>query len=142
MIGGQLLDLDAEGRDLDLAELEAVHRGKTGVLIAAAARVGGMAAGATEPQLAALTDYGHSLGLAFQITDDLLDVTATSERLGKTAGRDAERGKRTYPALLGVRGAADRAAHLVDDACAAVAGAGLRADRLTRLARFAIMREA
>lgn len=141
MIGGQLLDLQPHGDDFELGDLECIHRGKTGALIAAAASIGGMAAGASERQLAALSSYGHAIGLAFQIADDVLDVTSTSDRLGKTAGRDAALGKRTYPALLGVQSAIDRASCLVDDAREALEQSGLDAAYLQRLAKFVILRE-
>lgn len=141
MIGGQLLDLESHGADFSLADLERIHHGKTGALIAAAVRIGGLAAGASARQLGALGNYGHAIGLAFQIADDVLDVTGTSARLGKTAGRDAALGKQTYPALLGVEGALGRAAALVADACGAVEAAGLDGARLQGLAKFVILRE-
>lgn len=141
MIGGQLLDLESHGVDFGLPELERIHRGKTGELIAASVKMGGIAAGAAEPKLAALARFGHAIGLAFQIADDVLDVTATSDQLGKTAGRDAALGKQTYPALLGVEGALARASALVTDACGAVRASGLESDRLQQLAKFVILRE-
>ncbi|MGI9140695.1 MAG: polyprenyl synthetase family protein [Gemmatimonadaceae bacterium] len=141
MIGGQLLDLASHADDFGLADLERIHRGKTGELIAASVRIGGLAAGAREPQLAALARFGHAVGLAFQIADDVLDVTSTSDRLGKTAGRDAALGKQTYPALLGVEGALARASELIADACDAVQASGLDSARLQRLAKFVILRE-
>ncbi|HEX3157893.1 MAG TPA: polyprenyl synthetase family protein [Gemmatimonadaceae bacterium] len=140
MIGGQQLDLDAEGRTLPLPELERVHRLKTGALIAASARLGGMAARAPERALDALTRYGAAIGHAFQIADDVLDVTATSDELGKTAGRDKLLQKSTYPSLLGVDGAVDRARRLVEEACGALDSAGLLTPHLERLARFSITR--
>lgn len=140
MIGGQLLDLEGEGRSLSLEELEQIHRRKTGALIAAAVRLGGLAAGAGEPALAALARYGEGVGLAFQIADDVLDVTASTMQLGKTAGRDAALGKSTYPALMGVEGARDRARALVDDACGALAGQGLLTPTLEGIARFTVDR--
>jgi geranylgeranyl pyrophosphate synthase len=125
MIGGQLLDLEGEGKPLSLGDLEQIHRAKTGALVSAAALIGGLAAGATESVVQALARYGAALGLAFQIADDVLDVTGSTEVLGKTAGRDAELRKSTYPTLLGVAGATSRAEALVDDGCAALADAGL-----------------
>src|SRR6476469_2981852 len=116
MIGGQLLDLEAEGVSLRLDELERVHRAKTGALIVAAARVGARGARATDRELEAVERYGAAIGLAFQIMDDVLDVTATTDVLGKTAGRDAALRKSTYPALLGTAGATQRAAALIADA--------------------------
>jgi geranylgeranyl pyrophosphate synthase len=140
MIGGQLLDLEGEGLVLSLEELERIHRAKTGALIMASAVVGGMAAGAPADQLAALRRYGSAVGLAFQIADDVLDVTATTDELGKTAGRDLALQKSTYPALLGVEGAVRRAGALVDEACAALDAVGLLTAPLEQLARFAIER--
>ncbi|MDA1081867.1 MAG: polyprenyl synthetase family protein [Gemmatimonadetes bacterium] len=140
MIGGQLLDLLAEGRSLDAAALEHVHRLKTGALICASVRIGGLAAGASEPIMEALGRYGEAVGLAFQIADDLLDVTATTSQLGKTAGKDAAHGKSTYPAVLGVDGARARAVDLADEACRALSDAGIRSAQLDYLARFAVAR--
>ncbi|MDX6444844.1 MAG: geranylgeranyl diphosphate synthase, type [Blastocatellia bacterium] len=102
MVAGQAHDLDAESHDVTNDELERIHHRKTGALIRAAARCGGMIAGVNEPELAALTEYATNLGLLFQITDDLLDVTATAEDLGKTPGKDARSRKATYPSLYGI----------------------------------------
>jgi geranylgeranyl pyrophosphate synthase len=124
MIGGQLLDLEGEGRVLDAAALERIHRAKTGALIRASVALGGVAASATGARIAALESFGEAVGLAFQIADDVLDVTATTDRLGKTAGRDLALHKGTYPALLGVAGATARAGTLVDEGCAALARRG------------------
>jgi geranylgeranyl pyrophosphate synthase len=127
MIGGQWRDLEAEGETLTLEALEQVHRAKTGALIAAAAVIGGVAAGALENTQNALERYGADLGLAFQIVDDVLDVTSTTAQLGKTAGRDAVMAKSTYPGLLGVAGATAMAERLVQTGCHALE----RADILT-----------
>jgi farnesyl diphosphate synthase/geranylgeranyl diphosphate synthase type II len=140
MIGGQLLDLEGEGLALSLAELERIHRAKTGALIRAALRIGGVAAGAREDAMAAFDRYGSAVGLAFQIADDVLDVTSTTDQLGKTAGRDVELNKSTYPALLGVAGAVERAEALADDACQALAEVGLLTPALDHLARFVVAR--
>jgi geranylgeranyl pyrophosphate synthase len=140
MVGGQYLDLRWEGRAPSLETLERIHRGKTGSLIAAAAQVGGLSAGATPLQLEALESYGHALGLAFQIVDDVLDVTATSDQLGKTAGKDAAAAKATYPALLGIEGARRRAARIVSDGCDRLAAAGLSTPELEEIARFTLAR--
>ena len=102
MVAGQALDLDAESREITKAELERVHHRKTGALIRTAARCGAIIAGASESELRAITDYASNLGLLFQITDDLLDVTATAADLGKTPGKDARSRKATYPALYGM----------------------------------------
>ena|SRR5205823_12335323 len=102
MVAGQALDLEAESRDVNGDELETIHHQKTGALIRAAARCGTMIAGANEKELEAITTYATNLGLLFQITDDLLDVTATAEDLGKTPGKDARAQKATFPALYGI----------------------------------------
>jgi len=141
MIGGQLLDLESEGKTLDVDGLERIHRGKTGALIRASALIGGMAARATEAQRRALAEYGEAIGLAFQIADDVLDITQTTERLGKTAGRDLDLNKVTYPALLGVVAAAKRAKSLVDGACGVLQNVGLLTRELETLARFVVERE-
>ena len=140
MVGGQLLDLEGEGSSLSIEQLERIHCAKTGALISASARIGGIAAGAGPIVLDALTAYGNAIGLAFQIADDVLDATSTTAALGKTAGRDVELGKSTYPMLLGVDGAIERAAALVDDACTALERAGLSTETLEMLARYAIAR--
>jgi geranylgeranyl pyrophosphate synthase len=110
MVAGQALDLDAESREVSGEELERIHHRKTGALIRAAARCGAMIAGANEADLAAITEYATNLGLLFQITDDLLDVTATAEDLGKTPGKDARSSKATFPALYGIEATRERLA--------------------------------
>lgn len=140
MIGGQLLDLEAEGVHLTLDALERVHRLKTGALIMASVTLGARAARASTARREALARYGAAIGLAFQIADDVLDVTATTDELGKTAGRDLALHKSTYPALLGVEGAIERAVALVEDGCAALADEGLLTTTLEQLARFIVER--
>jgi farnesyl diphosphate synthase/geranylgeranyl diphosphate synthase type II len=140
MIGGQLLDLEGEGAPLTLAELERVHRMKTGALINASVRIGGLAARANAATLAAFESYGSAVGLAFQIADDVLDVTSTTDELGKTAGRDAALQKSTYPALMGLAGARERAEALCEDACRALRAAGIESAQLESLARFVVSR--
>jgi farnesyl diphosphate synthase/geranylgeranyl diphosphate synthase type II len=141
MIGGQLLDLDSEGQVLDLDGLEQIHQGKTGALIRVSALLGGMAARGSDVQLYALIEFGEAIGLAFQIADDVLDITSTTERLGKTAGRDLDLHKVTYPSLLGLEPAAERAERLVDQGLAALERAGLLTRELDTLARFVVERE-
>lgn len=102
MVAGQALDLEAESREVTSDEVSRIHSHKTGAVIYTAARAGALIAGANKDQLDAITDYGINLGLLFQITDDLLDVTATAEELGKTPGKDARARKATYPALYGI----------------------------------------
>jgi geranylgeranyl diphosphate synthase type II len=141
MIGGQLLDLLAEGQDLSLAELERVHRAKTGTLISASARIGALGAGVSEPLLAAFTAFGDALGLAYQIADDVLDVTGTSDQLGKTAGKDVANLKSTYPLVMGIEEARKRAYALVDEACGAMSAVGRLTPDLERLARHVVERQ-
>jgi geranylgeranyl diphosphate synthase type II len=141
MVGGQVSDLEAEGRSIGPDELVSMHRRKTGALLTAALRVGGLAAGADQAQLDALDAYGRAVGLAFQIADDLLDVTGTQEVLGKTAGRDSDLAKATFPALLGVEEARRRAVTEVNSALAAIEAAGLSSRELEALARFTIERD-
>jgi geranylgeranyl diphosphate synthase, type II len=140
MIGGQLLDLEGEATALDLEQLERIHHAKTGELIRASVRLGGMAARAPDDRIAALDRYGRDIGLAFQIADDLLDVTATSDQIGKTAGRDHALKKSTYPGLLGVEGSRRRAVALVEDGCEALRAAGLLTPDFERLARYIVER--
>ena len=140
MIGGQLLDLEGEARALTLAELERIHNAKTGALICAAVRIGGIAARASDERIEAFGVYGRAIGLAFQIADDVLDVTETSDVLGKTAGRDLVLQKSTYPALLGIEGAKARASALVDEGCSALKAAGLLTPQLEHLARYVVAR--
>lgn len=141
MVGGQLLDLEGEGLALDLAALERIHRCKTGALIEASTRIGALAAGAAPTLLDAFGAYGAAVGLAFQIADDVLDVTATTDQLGKTAGKDAQFRKSTYPALLGVEGARARAEALVQEGCAALRARGVLSPELERLARLVVDRQ-
>ncbi|MEO7039513.1 MAG: polyprenyl synthetase family protein [Gemmatimonadaceae bacterium] len=140
MVGGQLLDLEGEGSSLSIDQLERIHSAKTGALISASARIGGIAAGANAAGLDALTAYGDAIGLAFQIADDVLDATSTTAALGKTAGRDVALRKSTYPMVLGVDSAIERAASLVEEACDALERAKLRTPILEMLARYAIAR--
>ncbi|HKP29273.1 MAG TPA: farnesyl diphosphate synthase [Gemmatimonadales bacterium] len=140
MVGGQWLDLAAEGRDLTATQLAEIHRGKTGALIRACCELGGMAAGADSAQMAALTAFGQEVGLAFQVADDLLDATGSSEELGKTAGRDALLAKSTYVSLLGVEGARVEASRLVALAIARLQHSGLETEPLSELAGFIITR--
>ena len=140
MIGGQLRDLAGEGLSLSLEEREEIHRAKTGALIVASLRIGALAAGASSAELAALERYGRAIGLAFQIMDDVLDVTSTTNALGKTTGRDATLRKSTYPALLGVDGAQVRARALIDGGLGALAEQKLLTQELSQIANFMVTR--
>ena len=136
MVGGQLLDLEGEGNRLGVVELEQVHRAKTGALITAALVIGGIAGGAGNRQLGALGAAGDCLGLSFQIADDVLDATESSEALGKTAGADAALAKSTYASVLGVAPARARSQSLVEVAMSHLDSAGLKTENLQSLAHF------
>jgi farnesyl diphosphate synthase/geranylgeranyl diphosphate synthase type II len=141
MVGGQWLDLEAERRELDLGGLVQVHRGKTGALIKASCALGGIAAKAEEAQVEALRRFGADVGLAFQVADDVLDVTGTSEDLGKTAGKDVATAKSTYVRLLGVEGARTEAQRLASTAVEHLRSAGVDATALGELARYIVERD-
>ena len=141
MIGGQVVDLEAEHSQPDLATLEYIHRSKTAALISASVVSGGLYAGADDEAVGALRGFGHSIGLAFQIVDDVLDVTQTSEQLGKTAGKDTAAEKATYPALFGVDESLRKAGVLVNSALVSLDGFGERAEALKELARFLVERK-
>ena len=142
MAAGQAIDLGAVGAPMDLAALQAMHQHKTGALIRAAVRLGALVAvDESDPRVAALDRYASAMGLAFQIHDDVLDVTGDTQTLGKTSGADARRDKPTYPALLGVAQAQRRARDLLDEALAALEPLGEAGQPLTALARFMIDRD-
>jgi geranylgeranyl pyrophosphate synthase len=140
MVGGQWLDLEAERRSLNLEELTAVHRGKTGALIRAACSLGGLAAEASPEKIEALAAFGGDIGLAFQVADDVLDATGTSDELGKTAGRDAALAKSTYVGLLGVEGARREAARLAEQAISHLEKGGVPSGALGALAQYIVTR--
>jgi geranylgeranyl diphosphate synthase, type II len=142
MIGGQVNDIEGERRHPTAVLLESIHRAKTGALLRASVRMGAIYAGANEDELAALSEFGEHIGLAFQIVDDVLDVEAPSESLGKTAGKDQAQQKITFPAVYGL----DRSREMAEDerhrALAALAPFDDRADRLRQLADFIVKRKA
>jgi geranylgeranyl pyrophosphate synthase len=140
MVGGQWLDLEAERRTLSLSELIGVHRGKTGALIRAACVLGGIAAGADPEEMDGLTAFGEDIGLAFQIADDVLDATGTSEELGKPAGRDAELKKSTYVVLCGIDGARREAERLAQSAVSHLDRAAIPSGTLGALAGYIVSR--
>jgi geranylgeranyl diphosphate synthase type II len=142
MVAGQALDLDAESREVTNAELERIHHRKTGALIRAAARCGAIIAGAGGRELEAVTEYAINLGLLFQITDDLLDVTATAEDLGKTPGKDARSRKATYPALYGIEATRAQLESVHRAACNALAGISPPTQLLRSIADFIRERQA
>ena len=141
MIGGQVVDLEAERTKPDAETLEYIHRSKTAALITASVVTGGIYARASAEQVGQLRDFGQAIGLAFQIVDDILDVTQTSAQLGKTAGKDTASEKATYPALFGLEESRQRAADLLESAGKAVENFGAQANVLKDLARFLIERE-
>jgi len=140
MIGGQALDLEAEGRRLPAAALREIHRRKTGALIAASCVIGGLAAGAAPAAREALRGYGADMGLAFQVYDDVLDATATSDQLGKTAGKDAALAKSTFVTLLGVGAARAEAERLAAQAVDRLRQEGVVSPMLVELAHYIVTR--
>ncbi len=141
MIGGQVMDLEAEHTRPDAATLEYIHRSKTGALLTASVVTGGIYAGASESQIQSLREFGQNIGLAFQIVDDVLDVTQSSEQLGKTAGKDTAEEKATYPALFGVDASLKKADELVAAASAALDIFGENAATLREIAHFLVERK-
>jgi geranylgeranyl diphosphate synthase type II len=125
----------------DLRELEAIHRRKTGALITASLELGGTVAMANEEQIAALREYGTRVGLAFQITDDLLDASGSQAAVGKRVSKDAAQGKLTFPRLIGCDASRERAERLVAEACAKIEIFGERAEPLDALAKFVCSRK-
>jgi geranylgeranyl diphosphate synthase type II len=136
MIAGQVLDLAAEGRELNVGELEAIHRSKTGALLSTSVWIGAWLGGAAPNELDALLRFGEKIGLAFQIMDDVLDVTESRETLGKTAGKDQESRKATYPALFGVDQSRRHVRELTEQAREAVLSLGRRAELLVGISEF------
>jgi geranylgeranyl diphosphate synthase type II len=141
LIAGQVADLEGEGKKLSVAELKFIHERKTSALLCCSVRLGGMSANCTPAQLRALTDFGYHVGLAFQVIDDILDVTQTSEQLGKTAGKDVAVQKATYPAIVGLEKSRKIAAQLTAKAFAALKIFKGRAVALEALAEFLLKRE-
>ena len=141
MAGGQSMDMQGLGNAVKIETLDLLHRRKTGALIRCAVRMGGIIANASEDQLAALTTYGENLGLAFQITDDLLDIEGSAAKAGKTIGKDQAQGKCTYPALLGVAESRKRAEMLIEDAIRTISIFGKKAEAFEALARSILSRD-
>ncbi len=142
MVAGQVLDLETTNQAVDAATLELIHSAKTGAFLCAAVRCGAIFAGATETDLERITTYGRKIGLAFQIADDLLDVLGSSDTLGKTAGKDDEQCKATYPALYGIEESRRKATQLIQEACESLEPYGKAASKLQELAYFLIERTA
>ena len=141
LVGGQVMDIEGEGAGLDARQLRFIHESKTAALLTCALRLGAMSAGATPKKLDALTEFGRATCLAFQIIDDILDVTQTSEKLGKSAGKDAATDKATYPAIHGLEKSRREAGRLTRRATAALAPFGRRGDRLEQFARYLLDRD-
>ncbi|MBF0291871.1 MAG: polyprenyl synthetase family protein [Nitrospinae bacterium] len=139
-VGGQMVDIEMAGKEPDMATLEYIHTHKTGKLIVASIRGGAALAGAEEDQLSALTEYGRSIGLAFQIVDDLLDVEGSREKTGKTPGSDLKNKKLTYPSIMGVEESRKLAVKLTDRAIKSVEMFGESSSRLRDLAEYVIAR--
>jgi len=144
MVGGQVLDIEGEHQSLSLAEMENVHARKTGALLSFCIESAAILSKANESEVEALAEYARNIGLAFQIQDDILDVTSTTEKLGKTAGSDAEREKSTYPALLGLEGAKKRLVEHHRLALESIAFLGSKDDQplLARFADYIVKRDA
>ena len=136
MIAGQVMDLAAEGQTLDTRQLEAIHKSKTGSLLSTSIWIGAWLAGGQAVELDALLRFGDRIGLAFQIVDDILDLTESRETLGKTAGKDRERRKATYPALLGIDDSRRLVRRLTEEARESVAPLGHRAGLLIGISEF------
>lgn len=141
LIGGQVMDLEGEGKKLTKKDLISIHENKTAALLTTSLRLGGMTANAKPEKLQALTDFGYALGLAFQVIDDILDVTQSTEVLGKTAGKDAAVEKTTYPSVLGLDASRREAAKLTKQAMAALEPLGKKASRLREIAASLLERE-
>ena len=141
LIGGQVLDLEGEGKKLEKDDLIRIHEAKTAALLTTSLRLGGMTANAKPEKLQALSDFGYALGLAFQVIDDILDVTQSTEVLGKTAGKDAAVEKSTYPSVLGLEDSRKEAAMLTKQALDALEPLGKKAARLREIASSLLERE-
>lgn len=141
LIAGQVADLEAEGEKISRQQLRFIHAGKTSAMIAVSLRLGAMSANASPAEVRAIGDFGSSLGLAFQVIDDILDVTQPSEKLGKSAGKDEKAGKSTYPAVMGLDASREEARALTATAKAALSTFGARASRLHELADHLLVRD-
>jgi geranylgeranyl diphosphate synthase type II len=141
LVAGQVADLEGEGKKLSEDELRYIHERKTSALLCCSVRLGGMSANCTSAQLKALTDFGYHVGLAFQVIDDILDVTQTTEQLGKTAGKDTQAQKATYPAIVGLEKSRKIAEQLTNKAFAALKTFKGKAVALEALAEFLLKRD-
>jgi geranylgeranyl diphosphate synthase type II len=141
LIAGQVADIEAEGKRLTIREVRFIHERKTAAMIVLPLRLGAMVANATPAQLKALTEFGQALGLAFQILDDILDVTATSEQLGKSAGKDLKASKATYPAVIGLEASRKEAVKQTRAALRALDLLGFRGNRLREIGKYLLQRQ-
>ena len=140
MVGGQVIDMESEGRDIDFPTLEYIHTHKTGALIRAAVRVGALYARAGKARFTALSRYGEMIGLAFQIADDILDIIGTREEIGKDVGSDLKKDKKTFPSFYGLDESRRRAVEVVDKAIDSLKDFDRKADPLRELAKYIINR--
>ena len=140
MVGGQVVDMESEGKDVDFPTLEYIHTHKTGALLRASVRTGALYARAGKRQFAALTHYGEMVGLAFQIADDILDITGSREEIGKDVGSDLKKGKKTFPAFYGLEESRRRAVEVADHAIRSLKDFDRRADPLRELAKYIVNR--
>jgi geranylgeranyl diphosphate synthase type II len=140
LIAGQVMDVEAEGKPVTPEQLRAIHERKTAALLGVSVRLGAMAGGATKEQLASMATFGHAIGLAFQIIDDILDVTATEEQMGKSVRADAEHDKATYPKIWGLDASRTEAKRLTDEALAALRAFDANAEPLRQIASYMLAR--
>lgn len=140
MVGGQVVDMESEGKEIDLPTLEYLHTRKTGALILASIKGGAKIGGGTDKEIAALTRYGECLGLAFQIADDILDIEGNQDEIGKDVGSDLEKGKATYPSIIGMAASKERAAELITMAVDSLSGFDEKAGPLREIAKYVVER--
>ena len=140
MVGGQVVDMESEGREIDLPTLEYLHTHKTGALLLASIKSGAKIGGGTDEQIEALTRYGECLGLAFQIADDILDIEGSQEEIGKDVGSDLEKKKATYPSILGMAASKERALELLNIAIDSLKEFDEKAEPLRKIAKYVVER--
>lgn len=141
LIGGQTLDIEAEGREINIEHLKKIHERKTAALLVASLKLGAMSAGATKQQLQTVAEFGYNVGLAYQVVDDILDITQTTEKLGKTAGKDVQVNKATYPAIVGLKQSKIEAKLLTEKAFSTLDSLGVKAFRLSEIAQYLLVRD-
>lgn len=140
MLGGQMIDIESEGKNVDLDVVEYIHNNKTAALIESSLVIGAQLAGASEKEIGALLIYGRNIGLAFQVVDDILDIESTTEELGKNVGSDIEKGKATYPALIGIEKSREKAQELYSNSIKALESLSIDSENLKSIAEFIITR--